>query len=383
MKNRILLIIFILLFSSVAFSGCLNTNASVDKTLVIQAIGVDYDFKKNEYIVSMQCYDLAKSGSKGEADTGKITKVFVSKGKSIKQAMDKTTQITGETPLDSQNRIIIFGEEVLKEGIESTIDLFIRDYRIRSNLPVAVAKGVKAEDIVKANEGNAAIPAQIIQLVMESGHLNSYCTEITVVDVVKLENEKTSSIIMPTLTIKKEKKNQYAKLDGLAIFKNNKLYDYLSPAETRAFKFVIDDIRAGTFVIENTPMGRVTFSIVDSKTKTKTVITDNGKLEYDIKIKCSVDVTEAEKDSDDKISNREAEVIQDICNKKIKGDVENVLKKCLVEDKCDPFRFGQRLWQKSPENYRKLSKDWANVLPDIKTNITVDTTIRRTGKFPM
>ena len=381
MKTRLISIFFITFVICFCFTGCFSNKLSVDKTVLVQAMGVDYDIKKDEYIVSIQCFDIAKAGAKGQAQSGTLTKVIKVRGKSIKQAIEKSTQITGKSLVDSQNRVIIFGEEVLRFGLDSVLDSFARDYKVRANIPIAVAKGIKAEKIIMADQGKVPIPAKTIQLILESGGINAYSPDITLADVIRHKEEKTTSIIMPALTIREENKHQYAKLDGMAVFKGKELYDYLTIDETRSFNWIMDKVKSGTIVVKKPPKEVITFDIVKSNTKTETQIKDDGSLQYNIDIKCSLDVTEIDFEDQNNLSKNDILEIEKLAQTKIKKDVLEVLNKCLVDYKCDPFRFGKRFMLKSPDDYRKLSGDWDKVIPGIKTNVSVDVTLRRLGRF--
>lgn len=382
MKNKLLIVVLLLIVICIFFTGCLTSTLGVDETIVIQAIGVDLDLEKGEYEVTLQCFDLSKIGSKGEAQMGTNSKIIIADGKSIEQAIINTSKITGENPIYSQSRVIILGENMLRNGIDKGFDVFVRDYKIRSSTPVAVARNFKAGDILKADEqGLTSFPANILQGILESGEINSYTTKVTVMDIVKFCEEKTSSAYFPALSLESRDGGVYAKINGMGIMKNQKLVGFLSTDETRAMLSVIDKIESGTIVLENSSIGIVTLEIADSKTKTQTEITKDGLLKYNIKIDCSLDLMEVNFRKDSSLSEEEIKKLENESSDYIKKEVEKVLKKSLTEYKCDPFRFGQKLWMKSPESYRELNKEWEDFLPNIKTSVSVEVKIRRVGRY--
>lgn len=382
MKSKLLKVVLLLLVFCIFFTGCLTSTLGIDETIVIQALGVDFDLEKGEYEVTLQCFDLSKVSSKGEASSGTNSKIIVSKGKSIEQAIMNTSKITGENPIYSQNRVIILGESIVKNGIDKGFDVFVRDYRTRSSTPVAVARNFKAGDIIKSDEqGLTAFPASTLQHILESGEINSFTTKVTVMNIVKFCQEKTSVAYFPALSLEKRDGSVYAKINGMGMVKNQKLVGYLSNEETRAMLCVIDKVDSGTVVLENSSLGIATFEIADSKTKTQTEITKDGSLKYNIKVDCSLDLMELDFRKKCSLSEKEIIKLEDEASEYIKKEVGNVLEKCLTEYKCDPFRFGQRLWVESPESYRKLSEEWEDFLPNIKTNVSVEVKIRRVGRY--
>lgn len=384
MKTKIVAFIFLIIFLVTNLTGCLSSEFDVDTSLVVQAIGVDFDFKKGKYKITMQCFDLQKSAGGGEesgSSSGNVTKIIEGKGTSIERAIDDTIQITGLNPILSQNRIIILSETVAANGLYSVIDMFSRSYRLRSSVPVAIAKGFKAADIIKSNEGKAALPAEVLGGLLNSKDINSYLKETKVADVIKLHEEKTTDITIPAMTIVPVNKKPMVKLDGLAVFNEDKLYNYLSDVETRSMLLIMNKLHIGTYVIEKSKYGIATFEILDNKTKIDFNVNTDNSLNYEVKAKIIVDLTELEFKIKHNLTEKEILDLEQYSNKYIQSVTEKLLYKCLNEYRCDVFRIGHRLSLKYPNRYRELKDNWNDYLPKIKTSVQVDTTIRRIGRF--
>lgn len=383
MKTKIVAFIFLIIFLVTNLTGCLSSEFDVDTSLVVQAIGVDFDFKKGKYKITMQCFDLQKSAGGGEesGSSGNVTKIIEGKGTSIERAIDDTIQITGLNPILSQNRIIILSETVASNGLYSVIDMFSRSYRLRSSVPIAIAKGFKASDIIKSNEGKAALPAEVLGGLLNSKEINSYLKQTLVADVIKLHEEKTTDITIPALTIVPVNKKTMVKLDGLAVFNEDKLYNYLSDVETRAMLVVMNKLHIGTYVVEKTKYGIATFEILDNKTKIDFHLNSDNSLNYVVKANIIVDLTELEFNKKHNLTEKEILDLEKYSNKYIQSVVEKILYKCLVEYRCDVFRIGHRLSLKYPNRYRELKDNWNDYLPKIKSLVQIDTTIRRIGRY--
>lgn len=381
MKTKISIIVIILISMCFLFTGCLTSSLGVDETIVIQAIGIDLDYERAEYKVTIECFDLSKAASGGKEGVEEKPQYITTYGKSIEQAIMNTIKITGVNPIYSQNRVIVFGESILKNGLEAGFDVFIRDYRTRSSTPVVAAKDFTAADVVKAkSEGITALPSSTLQAIIESGKINSLTKEVTVMDLVKTCEERTTSSYIPAITLVKEGKDYMVKSDGVAILKDRKLYGYLDSDETRALLSVIDDIESGTITLEKSEVGISTLEISNSKTDIKMEITPDGSLKYIINVSSSLDLMETEFREDCVLSEKEIKILKKEIENYIKDHIYCVLNKCLVEYQCDIFRFGQMLWQENPQEYRKVCDNWEDVLPNIKTQVNVDVKIRRVGR---
>ncbi|MDR0314352.1 MAG: Ger(x)C family spore germination protein [Oscillospiraceae bacterium] len=364
-------------------SGCgLSESKGVDQTVVVQEIGIDFDLDKGEYDVTIHILDLSSSGGQESPASGSpITRILKSSGKSIQEALYNTIKITGEKPLHSQIRLIIFGEDVMLRGIDTATDFFMRDYEARSTVPIAIAKGFKASEILEADEGNSQQPARTMQKILQSGNIDSLTDGTMIVDLVRQTEEKTSSIYMPVLTLEFIDDSAYAKFDGMGIFEGDKLKFYLTAEEARAMLWVTDHITTGSIVVEDESLGVITLNVIHSKTKTKTQITNSGDLKYTFSVKTIFDINEINFSKEKKLKQKEIDKISKVAEKYIEDAMKNVLDKTLKENKCDPFRLGRRLLLKYPEEYRNVSDNWDELLPLVKTQVDASVQIRRTGKF--
>lgn len=381
-KSKVITIGVLIIFICTMFTGCLSTSFNMDKVTVIQGIGVDFDFKSKKYKVTLQCYNLQKSSPNKEGGSGgSITKIIIGKGESIERAIDDTIQVTGENPILSQNRVIILSETVVANGIYTAIDAFTRNYRIRATVPIAISKGFEAGDILKTTDGDVAVPSETIKNILQSDEINSYLKLTSVADVIRMKEEKTTSITIPALTVIEEDKKLYARLYGVAVFKGDFLFKYLKDKETRIFLAIIGDMKKGTYAVQKTPLGIATFEILDSNTKTKLNLNSDNTLKYSLKTKITVDLTELEFRRKHNLSEQEIKKIEKAGDKYIANYMRRVLEKCLKDYRCDIFRIGRRLFLKYPGRYRELSDRWDDYLPKIQTSVVVQTTVRRIGRF--
>lgn len=381
MKNKILIVFIIVILMSSMLTGCLTSQLDFDNRIVIQGIAVDFDMKQKKYKVTLQCYDLKKGGSGGSDSEGETTKIIVGKGDSIERAIDDTIQITGNNPILSQNRVIILSETVVANGIFTAIDTFTRNYKVRSTVPIAISKDYAAGDILKITEGDSKVTAETLKNILESEDINSYLKKTTVADVIRMKEEDTTSITIPALTIFMEDKDYYARLYGLAVFKEDKLYNYLDDKETRGVLAIVDELKQGSYVVQRTSQGIATFQILESKTKTKLRVNKDNSVSYGIELGITVDLMELDFKSEHSLSKKQIKELETKSNEYIEYVIENVFEKCLIEYNCDVFRIGRMLWLKYPNRYRELDGNWNEYLPKVKTSVDVKTTIRRIGRY--
>ena len=154
-------------------TGCKNGGDSgreIRDRLIVQGIGVDRD--GDGYRLTLQAFNTAVAGGQDNGMSGNVTKVYETSGATIADAMRNITLTAGRRPLYSHNWIIVFGEDVAREGLNETLDFFVRDYATRSTVDLAIARG-KAADIIKSPFNGSSIPAREIQMALKMGTVNA------------------------------------------------------------------------------------------------------------------------------------------------------------------------------------------------------------------
>ena len=144
------------------------------------------------------------------------------------------------------------------------------------------------------------------------------------------------------------------------------------------FLMLTDDAKKGNFSVVNDDM-TVGFDIIKSSSKIKTYY-ENGIPEFDITIKCNVDMVEYDAGDFGSFKADDVEKVEAAAGKFIANGVQNLLYRQLKYQKSDIFRFGKRFMQSFPKAYKETEENWEDILPEIKFNIKVKTNLRRIGQ---
>ena len=210
-----------------------NDGREIRDRLIVQGIGVDRT-ADGGYLLTLQAFNTAVSGGQDNGMSGNVTKVYETSGATIADAMRNVTLTAGRRPLYSHNWIIVFGAEVAREGLNETLDFFVRDYATRPMVDLAVARG-KAADIIKSPFNGSSIPAREIQMGLKMGQVNAKTLQMPLHKAVTLLEDKTSDVYLPLLkpVVDKAQDMDTVLLDGLAIFREGKYVGDLDADETR------------------------------------------------------------------------------------------------------------------------------------------------------
>ena len=130
-----LLIIFVWLFPST-----INMPDQTQQYSIVLGVGIDK--KDEEYEISTQV--LTSKTNQGFLES---LQVHSATGKNILDAVENLSLHTGRISGFGNTSVIVFSEDVAKDGIESFLDFFVRSKRLNGN-PVLMITRNKAKDIL-------------------------------------------------------------------------------------------------------------------------------------------------------------------------------------------------------------------------------------------
>lgn len=353
-RNLNLVLIFILPVIFLIFG--LKKQNELHEKLMIQGIGID--FIDGLYNLTVHAYDYKNPENKNEPKN----KIIECSGKTISESLENLKKITGLYPFYSQNKIIIFGSEVAKMGLNKVLDFFSRYYENRPSVKLRVAKEF-AKDIIKfQSDGKPIKPIEIRDLVDEKIDTN----------ILDFEKNTKTKISDPMLMLI-EKKESSLLCENICIFKNDKMIKHLDKDES-----------LGVQILKNVPkLGVYTFLIDDNKIScylenAETKIKPKKDIsEFDINIKLTAKILESEKRFES-IDQMEKEIKNNL-NNKIKEICERSINECISQ-RSDLFNFGKISRNNNPSYFKSIEPIWKNdILPNIKINLKVDSNIPMIG----
>lgn len=362
--QRAIKLVSIILSISFLFTGCMSTNNLNDLT-VVQGLGVDS--VDGETKVTIQYLDINKSGTATDALNGNITTVANGTSSNISDALSCAAKSLSQKIFMGQNKIIIFGSEYSKMGIDKGLDYLIRSIDSRPDVLVAMSN-TTAEDIVKNEQNGCRIPAENIYKLLELGEDNGLGAVVSVNDVLNLYEEKTTDVYLPVL----QSNEDSVSCEGVVTFANEKVAVMLDKYETFGFLFIKNRIKGGTITIENDEFGFIGVDIVKSKCK-PSVTVENGKIIFNCKIDVNILLNELEKGSTSDLKPQKIIDIEHLVKTRIDDMCTVAFNKC-VDANSDPFAIGKYLAKSDQNLYNELKNDWHNNLD--KVELRLDTKVK-------
>lgn len=378
---------FSLLFFSIILSGCWDRR-ELNQLAIAVAIG--FDKVDDEYLVSAQIIVPSEMSTNGGTGSSQVT-LFTAQGETIYEAFRKMTKELPRKIYPGHLQILVIGEELAEEGISESLDVLSRDYEIRPDFYVVVAKEIPATEILNVTTTIESIPANKMNKSLKlsesawagtkSINLDELISDfvitgkeaaITGIELIgdpKLGSSKQNvESITPAATL------QY---DHLAVFKGDKLIGWLNEDETVVYSYISNTVKTTARPIACPGGGKATIEVIRSKTDVKGNI-KNGEPEVNIHVKVGGNVGSVSCKINLNDVNTIAE-LEEIYEKQAEEMANEAFESMQNQYKADIFGFGEAIHRSNPKEWEKLKDNWDEEFSNLKINIKVNLTIYRTG----
>lgn len=366
----------------ILLTGCWN-RIEINDIAIVTAIGLDLT-ESDEIHLSLQVAIPSKLGSSGPTGgtSEKSTFVISETGSTVSEAFRNIQGKLSRTIFFSQSRIVIVGEDFAKKTVSHVIDFQTRYAEPRINSFILFTKG-EAYNIIKSMPKFESISAEEIKEMAKLG----ITLKVYVRDFMNMLLTDGIEPFAPQLTLKplevntKNKSEKTLGVDGIAIFKKDKLIGWMSEEETRGLLWLRNEMEKGvitTSVPEDKGGGNISMEISRAEVKVVPML-KNHDLKMNVNIITELSVIE----NDSQLNLFDTKVIDDIqkeINNQIKNRVQMVIDKGQKEYNSDIFGFGHLVYQKYPKEWNaKYKNNWEEEFAELEVTINSKALIRRIG----
>jgi spore germination protein KC len=383
------MITWLLLGCLFTLTGCWNRRELNELGI---AVGIGLDKTGNKYKLSIQLVDSgAVAPRKGGSNSAPVS-IYQIEADSIYEAVRKLTTVTPRRMYPSHLRILVIGEELAKQGIAQSLDLLARDWEMRSDFYMIIAKGERAENVLKVLTPIEQIPANKLysslkasdklwaptKIIRLDDFINDYLSDgkNPVISGVRiLGDANKGSEVEDRKSTLPSARLQYA---NLAVFREDRLIGWLNEKESKGLNYLTNNVSSTVGPISCPGQkGSIIMEILRSNTKIKGSIRDGvpyiditlDSVENIGEVKCDYDLSKSE--NVHKLEAVAAQSTIDIMNASLKK-VQNVYK-------SDIFGFGDAIHRADKAYWKKNKEHWEDIFPTVKVNYHVKIKIRGQG----
>lgn len=403
MKGKLILFtVFVLLFP-VLITGCWD-RTEVDELAIVIGVGIDRIPGNEPILLTVQIVNPAtiKSTTKEDGAAGKTFIVLESQGKSFFDAIRNLSKLSPRRLFFSHNKIVVLGKDFAKLGIAEVMDYMDRDREFRRINWILVADKT-AKEVLETKLDIERLPAKgletmmsnlknqaftypinrnefIIRLKDYSGV--SYAPLISLIDAEKDINKKLEQFTGNQSNKSDTENSKKMQIEKTVIFKNNRFIGILSEEESKGHLWLINKLKGDTVVIppkSGESNQEITMDIFEGNTKITHHVTKKG---ITMEIVCTGNAILREAGStrmelNDLKKFRQLELESE---KILKRKVERTIVRAQ-NFKADFVGFGNQIHNNFPQEMNAIKKDWDQIFPGIKYQVTFRIKILRMGKI--
>ena len=326
--------------------------------LLIHGIGIDCG--KNGYVVTVR--SSTSSEEEGE-------EFFKSEGETVLEALNNLSLLTGREPFYSHNYLVVFGRECAKEGLDSSLDFFVRYYNTRPAVKMFLAENT-AEEVLGAEKDGKLLRMSELQQLANSSRYNGKTVGMDILEFVNGVRREGSSPYLPVLKAGEDG----VKVVATAIFDGYRLQDYLTLEETRGLLMIRNQVEKGESVISDEAFGTVTLSISTREGKTQVTLGEDGRPRFLVKIQAEADIS-AISGGRTRFESGAYGKLEAFVGEELQRQAEDAIRTAVLKNSCDIFGFGNLLYQKYPSFWKGL--DWEKQMAECSYVVQVETKVQR------
>ncbi len=346
-----IIVLLVLIFSCTA---CYDYNELNDLSLV-SGIAIDYDEQNDKFITTFEILNDEKSSDNGSSQS----KSFYVKGsgKTIAESFNNSALEIPKTPYYAHLKVLVISEKIAKNNSNDIIDYILRYPTISNIFYLAISKEINAQDILRyKTEEDKIVSDEIYNLIDKNELGTNISMKVKFEDFISKLKNKYEDPYVSTISIKDDN----LKLDGLAIWKNNKMTDILNDKNSQTLTILLGENKNASYRIKCNDEKYVVINIYNQKIKTD-ITAKKAKI----------------------IINAEARIIENGCNLNLKDS--NTYKKLsdkfsksmnkngyelidiLQNKNSDPLSIAYSYYKKTKKNL-----DYKNLKFDINSKININ-----------
>ena len=380
--------IVLLLISSLVLTGCWDRRELNELSMTM---GIGIDESDDGYFVTVQVVVPLEVSIKGARGNSVVT-LFQAEGDTIFEAIQKLSKEVPREVYPGHLRILVISESVAEKGIGEILDFFSRNWEVRSDYFVVVAKDVKAQDILNVTSSIESIPANNMYDMLNVANENWASTRGVTLDqlIRDIASEGREAVITgieisgddPEMGSSKQNVESITplarlRLTDIGVFKKDRLVGWLTEKESTGYNEITNQVKSSVKTLSCPGGGTITIDVSRANAEIKAKV-KNGNPEVDVvihsegdvaEVDCQIDLTKAETIS----------MLEKLYTKKSKEIMHTSITTLQEAYQADIFGFGEAVHRADPKAWKKLKKNWDQEFSELKVNIKVDAKISQTG----
>ena len=373
MKKKLFLFLLLLTTCVTTLSGCWDY-VELEDVSIVTGFAVDKN-EKGEYLLTVEIVDVSQEEKEAKINA----QLLESSGSTLLDAIRNAFKTTAPVLYWGHAEIIIFSQEVAREGIIDIIDFVHRSPKLRTNIRLLVSREKTAKEILESASITTNIRSFEIREMIE---LHSKFLKVPDVQMYEFINDLSAEGISPVLAavrlIEVEGKKT-SQLSGTAVFKKDKFIGFLDEEETKFLHFVKENCKGGIIVVEDgSEEMKTSIDISKSKVKLKPMYTGN-KLIMNIRVRIEGTLDEYRTKNNYYYSSDDITALEKKAEEQLAEDIRRAIRKLQEDFNADILGFGSTVKAEMPKLWKKIGNQWDDMFKNIDVNVEILMDIYNSG----
>ncbi|GIQ71078.1 hypothetical protein XYCOK13_39020 [Xylanibacillus composti] len=380
----------LLCLAMLCLTGCWNRK-ELNELAVVLAAGIDS--VDDQYEVSLQIVDPSAMSKHRIGDRSPVL-VFSEKAPTIFEALRKMTTHSSRKMYIAHLRFLIVDEKTARTSIQEPMGLWFRDHEARPDFYIAVAKDVRAKDLLGLVTPTEVLPAMDLHKSLKvSERTWAPTAAVNVKELFKALKKEGISPILTGLTIRgdmqKGMRLENAKQPispaefqfmGIGVFRDDQLVGWLDETESKALNYIKNKV-VNTVGRMKCPDSEQDFVVEVIETETKmdaTIKHGQPHVKLDVFVEGNIGEVHCQGDLRDV---KVIRALEQAASDELLSVLEAGIHKVQKVYGSDVFGMGEVFHRKYPKQWKEWKHDWNDRFKnDLKVEISIDYQIRKFGK---
>lgn len=316
---------FWMLLGLLFLSGCGRDAAQLT---VVTGIGVDG--LPGEYQVGAEVIRLT------DQSQGSQNAYLSGDGLTITDSIDRLVSMTGRSLYCNHAQVLLVGRETAENGLKSLLEELLRGNQYPISLRMAITKDTAAKTM-QAKPVVSDLHSVELEDMIREGAKQCLTPDVDVCSFYQEVASPGIEGILPFMELRENGGEQVCSLAGMALFRGEQMNSVLNEEDSRCLMWMRGK-RGGTLVTEH-----AVFEVVGLDRELNATA-EQGSLKLTLTLKAS-----------DNEENREA--LEREAEEAMEAQCRSLLAR-LQELQCDAVGFGNRIYQKHPDDWKALEEQW-------------------------
>jgi spore germination protein KC len=373
-------IFLVLIFMLTGCSQLMRNRAEIDRIFNTRIVAIDkLEENKVLYTISTKA---AVPNTQQQGTIQRTSEFLVSEGTTVFEAARNMAQYAHRRPHYGHTEFIIFGEDTAKAGILPYLDFISRNQEFRYNAKIYIIQGYSANSFITSVSTESIFLADRLSILEDNSFAQSRSGKVTLSEALFILSKDNVATFLPVIIVAPSKEGPNSTdgaydliLKSYAVFKEDKLQDFLNEELSRGVNWVKDRTQSGTILVDAPDKKKVSLEIIQSKTSIKPYMDESG-LQCTIGIKFNTNIAES-LSSEDIFTIEVLESLKQQQEEQVETEVKKILS-YAQERNMDIFGLVSNFSMKYPMMKNELRENWPQLFPEIKFNVEIDSNINRT-----